>query len=374
MYPNSPGPLPVRPWLRRDAVLLWCAEGLLQMGAPPGESLRWTGVSSEVVAWLRGLDGSRGLHQVLADVPSELDTTGALQALTALARLGALDDAAAFPHSLQLSTAAERARLRPEQALAAIVAADPAAGAAALDRRAAAGIRILGSGRVGGALAMVLAAAGVGAVEVQPRHDATAVRPTDIGALGPGPMAVGSEPRAAIAAELHRQAPGTAHRVPAPDLVVITDNTDAQPLLSADIPHLPVVVRGAAARIGPLVLPGRTSCLCCGDLTARDLDPWWPRLAVQLAQRRPADPDSALAVAVAALTGLQILAWLDRPDRLTGSAAALPLVNGVLELFHPEGTVQRRAHPVHPLCGCGWRWAGPRSGDVEAVGGTGAGA
>lgn len=55
------------------------------------------------------------------------------------------------------------------------------------------------------------------------------------------------------------------------DLVVLADSLGADPRLLRDLhktatPHLPVRVRDGAGLVGPLVVPGMTSCLRCADL------------------------------------------------------------------------------------------------------------
>jgi hypothetical protein len=56
-------------------------------------------------------------------------------------------------------------------------------------------------------------------------------------------------------------------------------------LMSADTRHLPLVLDGAGAVVGPVVEPGRTACLACQSLHARDADPAWPALVSQLLGR-----------------------------------------------------------------------------------------
>ena len=110
--------------------------------------------------------------------------------------------------------------------------------------------------------------------------------------------------------------------------------------------------------IGPLVVPGRSSCLRCHDLHRCDRDPAWPRLAAQLATdpSRPARGASApvasacdvtLAAAVAAHAVMQALAFLD--GQVTPSA-----VDGTVEVSLPDGGMRRRSWTPHPGCGCAW--------------------
>ncbi|MDP9240824.1 MAG: TOMM precursor leader peptide-binding protein, partial [Actinomycetota bacterium] len=100
--------------------------------------------------------------------------------------------------------------------------------------------------------------------------------------------------------------------------------------------------------VGPLVSPGRSSCLRCADLHRRDRDPVWPAIASQLPKAHGGhiEPhDTALAAAVVGLAALQALAHLDG-----GSAAQT--TDGTLELALPDCRVRRRTWPPHPDCGC----------------------
>jgi len=103
--------------------------------------------------------------------------------------------------------------------------------------------------------------------------------------------------------------------------------------------------------VGPLVLPGRSSCSRCHDLHRADRDPGWPSVAAQLAgtarPRGPAACDVVLATAVAAHAGLQALAYLDGDP-------APPAVDGTIEVALSDGSVRRRSWTRHPACGCTW--------------------
>ena len=97
--------------------------------------------------------------------------------------------------------------------------------------------------------------------------------------------------------------------------------------------HLFAVVRPSVGVVGPLVLPGRSSCARCHDLHRRDRDAAWPTVAAQLRALPGGAPapagagsravgadgcDVVLATAVAAQACLQVLAFLD------GGTAAPP--------------------------------------------------
>ena len=136
-----------------------------------------------------------------------------------------------------------------------------------------------------------------------------------------------------------------------PDLVVLvhdepvpTERRDA--LHAHGCAHLLVRLACNTASIGPLVLPGLSSCLRCTDLHRLDRDPAWNALAVQLSLAARAAPASevALATAVAGLAAIQVLEFLDGGSPTT--------IEGALEMQLPDWRLRRRSWPVHPDCDC----------------------
>lgn len=140
-------------------------------------------------------------------------------------------------------------------------------------------------------------------------------------------------------------------------LVVLADDLVCEPLLIADlmklrIPHLPVLVRDGVGVVGPLVLPGLTSCLRCADHHRSMLDPAWPVIATQLIGR-PGVASVATTRATAALAHEHI----EQLSRGVGDPSSLPggrpqLENRALELRPTPMRLVERARPTHPLCGC----------------------
>ena len=151
-------------------------------------------------------------------------------------------------------------------------------------------------------------------------------------------------------------------RVPdQPDIAVLTIVGAVDPrlpdrLVRRGVPHLFAAVREGTGVIGPLVLPGRSSCQRCHDLHRTDRDPAWPSIAAQLsgtASHVTTPCDVVLATTVAAHAALQVLAFLDG-DRDGSAADRLPTVDGTLEIARADGRVRRRSWSRHPLCGCSW--------------------
>lgn len=116
-------------------------------------------------------------------------------------------------------------------------------------------------------------------------------------------------------------------------------------LTQAEHPHLLVRPRARGAVVGPLVIPGRTSCLSCTDLARTRTDPAWPRMLAQLCRTR-GDWDPLAADWAAALVTTQALSHLTGRTVETASAT--------LELGPHAWSWQRRVWPVDPCCGCCW--------------------
>jgi bacteriocin biosynthesis cyclodehydratase domain-containing protein len=148
------------------------------------------------------------------------------------------------------------------------------------------------------------------------------------------------------------------------DLVVLADWLAADPRLLRElhtgrVPHLPVRVRDGAGLVGPLVIPGITSCLTCADLHRTDRDPAWPAVAAQLRELiGTADRPTVLATAALALGQVQrVIAGVRDATRTGPAAAPPPAFDTSWEIDVSTGAVRARRWPRHPLCGC---W--PRGG------------
>jgi hypothetical protein len=222
-----------------------------------------------------------------------------------------------------------------------------------LARRRQAAVVVQGSSRITATIAATLAGAGVGQVQLVGGGEVAAA---DSCPGGLGHADEGKRFGIAGVAAIRRSSPEVVTAPIGngrfPDLVILTDPAPVEPSVRESLhldglPHLSSTVHGSRAVIGPLVLPGRTSCLRCADLHRCDRDPSWPALAVQLAtsSRRRAFSDVALCVAAAGATAGQALSYLDgqRPETL----------GGTMEWQLPDWRLRRRTWPPHHECDCG---------------------
>lgn len=142
------------------------------------------------------------------------------------------------------------------------------------------------------------------------------------------------------------------------DLVILTDFVVHDPrvvfaLTRARIPHLLVRVRDGVGIVGPLVLPGLSSCLMCADRHRSDADPDWPALAVQLI-RTSGQASPAVVAMTAAMAHSQIEqlveAVRDRPH--VEPRPDPQLLDHVLEFRDDPARLDIRQWSPHPACDC----------------------
>ncbi|OBJ51127.1 TOMM precursor leader peptide-binding protein [Mycobacterium sp. 1423905.2] len=140
------------------------------------------------------------------------------------------------------------------------------------------------------------------------------------------------------------------------DLVVLSDYLVTDPrivrdLHTARVPHLPVRVRDGTGLVGPLVIPGVTSCLGCADLHRSDRDAAWPAIAAQLRDTvGVADRATVLATAALALSQVNQVVAAVRAHPVT--PVPPPALNATLEFDLDAGSIVSRQWTKHPLCPC----------------------
>ncbi|MDQ4038653.1 MAG: thiamine biosynthesis protein ThiF [Actinomycetota bacterium] len=339
----------LKPWLRT----LWRDPETLQIGVDPTVGVLVTGLNAVTATWLTGLNGSRSEAQVLADAAAiglDLGTAGRI--LSGLRRAGVLLPAAIGPGNL-----ADCGPLLPELIDLTAGRRSAGPGGPALADRSRRHVVIDGANRIGVPLGALLSASGIGRLSFV---DNETVRRCDV-AVGGLRLEDEGEPRILAAQQAIRRSSTTAQAPEAlgrsasahADLIVLCRPWTAHdPLQTAELPdrsaHLAVAVREGTVVIGPLVLPGRTSCLHCAELHRTDRDPRWPAIAAQLVagpNRAMHEPTSVLATLAAALAAGQVLEHLD-------GTRAPQVIEATLELCPPDWELHRRSWPPHADCGC----------------------
>jgi len=336
----------IKPWLPR----VWRDAETLQIGVHPAEGVLVSGVDRATAAWLTGLIGDRTEAEILADAAAAgVDVAIAVRILSGLRRSGVLLSAPMDSQHL-----GDTGLLLPELVDLTAAKGSPLEGGQVLTARSRVHVVIDGANRIGVPLGALLAASGVGHISFL---DAEYVRRCDAGVGGLSLDDEGQLRVSAAQSAIRRiSAMPDAQEVPArqdADLLILCQPWTAHDPLQAhaagdQTAHLVVAVRHGTVVIGPLVIPGRTSCLQCAELHRTDRDPRWPAVATQLvaaANRAMHEPTSVLGTLAAALAAGQVLAHLDGmrvPD----------VLEATLELCPPDWQLHQRAWPPHADCGC----------------------
>jgi hypothetical protein len=295
-----------------------------------------------LVNWATSLRGERTLAEALQAAPGSCPraeddpcvnddgfdalTQQRLQLLEFLHRCGAIADAANVSYFRGSATPEQREQLdRQAAALRHCYPDDRAVDA--LPRRRGSTIAVHGDNELSERVSLLLAMSGVGSV-------------------------IKREPPSSTSRDGRNRSFGIDLQILAhswhPDLL---DDAGA---LTSDIPHLHVATWGHVGVIGPLVVPGMSSCLNCARLHKRDADPLWPRLMIQLTHLRPdvAAIDAGLLHLAAAHATMTATAFIDGQGDVSRYGT---LLNRQRLVFAPEGVTKDAVMPAHPLCGCQWR-------------------
>ncbi|MEV4812344.1 hypothetical protein [Micromonospora avicenniae] len=344
----SRAPLP-RPTLLPGLTRLWRDRHTLQLGVGPERAVLLEIADPRAARLLDLLDGTRSERGVLSHpLTTDVGAEPARTLIEALRAAGLLVPGhTLLPRDLAGPT---RARLGAEAGALALAAARlPATPAQVLRRRLAARVLVTGTGRLGAAVAVALAQAGVGQVTAELSGP---VRPADLAGTGIPAADLGRPLAAAVREAIARSAPGTAGstgRRGRADLVVQVGTDRPAALLAAGYaqrrqPHLLITLQEGVPVIGPLVRPPAGPCLNCVDLHRTDRDPDWPRLAAQLAgeESLPAGATATLLVAAGFATA-EALAQLD---------GGTPETVGAAVEVTAAGRFRRRGWPPHPSCRC----------------------
>ncbi|MGY1989301.1 cyclodehydratase [Mycolicibacterium fortuitum] len=209
--------------------------------------------------------------------------------------------------------------------------------------------------------ALIGALIGSGMLTVLPTAPPRPTRSASIRVHGRGPLSelLTNGLRCSGARVRHSTHPSTRNVATSTDLVVladyqITDPRLLQELHQAGIAHLSVRVRDGAGLVGPMVIPGLTSCLQCADLHRTDRDAAWPAVATQL-RGAVGTASRATILATAALAMRQVdlviraVAHTDGDQPIPQAPATL---NTTLELDDDGYSIVARRWSRHPDCSC----------------------
>jgi hypothetical protein len=332
--------LPQRPRVRPGLPVLRRRPGEIQIGLDPRHATVVSGLPEPVVLAALELAGHRTTEDLLEEIGPDPDSRSALcELLSGLTAKGLVEDVEAvtpLPGRLR-----GEVTVRPGHA----------------DGRGELAVAVHGDGRLAVAVGCLLAAAGLGWVHVAAGGR---VRPEDVGTgylvedVGRSRNAAAMDAVRRVDAEVRTGRFSARRR---PDLVLLTDAVVPDPelvreLTGGAVPHLVAHIRNGVGVVGPLVVPGRTSCLRCADLCRSQIDQCWPGIATQLAGK-PQLADLACTQTTAGFTAAQALDALRWSLSVPARGARPATWNASVEIDPISATTHHRAWQPHPACPCG---------------------
>jgi len=336
-----------REWhLRPEVPILECGLGAVQFGLDRRWAIRMDDLSEKEIRWLQA--GAKKQSRLRRSAKTHgVGESRAIQICGLLARSGFLvPPGTNTPSAQAMLGVTRRVASGGPTDLPALSALRPdGQGQATLDRRALSSVEITTSGRLGAQVALLLAAAGVGTLHLP---DSAPVTAADV---GPYPVAAVGRARAGAMRRRFIEL-GLTPRLAldgAPDLTIsIETGTQGAAyfgtLHQLVVPHLAVAIGEAEVEIGPFVLPSRSACTHCLQLTRAAADAQWSQLLAEICALPPRPIETVLAGAAAAYIVAQALTFLD--------GGTPSLVNGLATIALPEVTPQVVPLYPNPNCGC----------------------
>ncbi|MEY4262773.1 MAG: hypothetical protein RLY88_481 [Actinomycetota bacterium] len=120
------------------------------------------------------------------------------------------------------------------------------------------------------------------------------------------------------------------------------------PFMKHSIPHLAITFDANGAWVSPTIVPGKTACLKCLDLSKTESDEKWPAIASQLATSSNRFDDTSSQLFAAGLALQKILTQL---DRIGGFELTQEETNGY-RLNATTGEVSEFQWQISKACDC----------------------
>lgn len=302
-----------RPLFQPTGLVLWSGDGQVRIG--DGEEIvLLNGVSRAAMRWLHSLDGSRTWSTIVAEGPD----ADALRLFRAAWQRGCIDDASIRPgpwwRSVGMARDGEAQRRALLHQLGSAVSAH-----ALLEQRQESRIVVVGNGTLAH---QAIAIARRSQLRVGWLQQADGPLPADTACCV---IADGGHPE--VAGRIDQSA--------------------------CQVPHLVLRAFGLRAVVGPVVIPGQTSCLACAHLHHVDAQAGWAQVAVQLTALTQRGDPICLDPVVARLAAGHAILLARRVIDAPGHAAS-QLGNRAFLWSAGNCAPRELARPAHPLCGCSW--------------------
>lgn len=335
----------LKPILRNPTATALRDPRCIQVGIDPSHSLLLTGEVSQIRQFLNLLDGKHEIAELISKFPF------AQVALFQLAKRGLLETQL-VDHQITASlTPAQNYDLLISQRShqAAIGKLDFAP--RRIQNLANSYIWLANAGPAAALAAIYLAQSQIGRIKL----DALAeFKPTDL----PNWLDRNAEAADSLVHQLQISSANLKLTQPAgmpnPDLVILTDQPWQAPETAAEylnrgIAHLVIQSKISEVIVGPLVIPGKTSCLNCAEQQLLNIDKSWSVMRKLIGQHQRDDTDwlllnLAVSFAIAQVVSAMGMGDLSRSD----------LVDTRWRFRLPGPRIESAPQPINMFCSCQW--------------------
>ena len=353
----------MRPKLHPQVPISWRNATTLQIGLSPGPTSLIHNATSRTLANINSWDGVRSLEEIRANFEQDHPNQSPYEprfndVLTALDAAHALVDASYHEIDPHLPRPF-RQRLLWQTNTQDLLRPTPDSGYLELKSRKSAYVAVKGSDPLALATAHLLALDGVDRVVIDaPDHLRHKVKPETYVGLGPSWSKIGETAILAtreMLTELNCKV--TRPRgLAEPKFEIFSGwptKSERDRVHAHSTPYLIVESSGVSASIGPMVLPGKSPCARCVEITNARTDPYWPNVASQVSLKGNGATEGLVDAAVlswaASMAVMSVTALLARDENPQNP---IPLVGQRLFLRCPGPEMRQVTLELEPACGC----------------------
>jgi len=334
-----------KPRLRNPSATALRDATTIQVNLDPNHSLLLSGDIGEIRKFLNALDGQ---HCV-----SELVTTFsfAKSALDKLTRRGLIETEHLDSDTTSKYTKSELDRFITSQRSHQAAATKIDFSKERLANLTKAYVAVLTSGPASALIAFLLAAQQIGRIKLFAQND---FKPSDL------PFWISAYPETqmdlsqllrSISSQISLNQPANNQK---PNFAIIADQPWSSverslELMNQGIAHLVIDPKVSEVCVGPLVIPGYSSCLNCAEMSVASVDKSWPDMRQLLGQHQEDQTDWLLLQLAVSFAAAQMIQVISSGDALTSA-----LLNRRWRFRLPGPTIEVQQMPVNMFCPCQW--------------------
>lgn len=317
----------------------------IQINLDPNHSLLLSGDSVEIRRFLNALDGQHSIADLTKTFPF------AKSVLHKLIQRGLIETELLDSQTTSKYTKSELDRFITSQRSYQAAATQLDFSQKRLANLTKAYVAVLTSGPSSALISILLAAQQIGRIKLFAQND---FRASDL------PFWISTTPKAQV--DLPQLLKGIFSQIKLnqppgdqkPDFAIIADQPwlaveQSIDLINQGIPHLIIEPKVTEVSVGPLVIPGYSSCLKCAEISKSCIDKSWSTMRQLIGPHQEDQTDWLLLQLAVSFAAAQLIQVIGDGDALTSK-----LINQRWRFRLPGPTIEIQQMPSHMFCSCQW--------------------